>query len=221
MSRRLTLTLFPITAALLIGACSPSATPPASSSAPEASSGPAATATPVPAGSAAESMPAEATSAAVPVDPCQLVTADEASALASATFGAGTAGSTSGGALTCTYGGQTTSVVQVIVAQASDATTAQADWAQEQAQAQAALTKAAPAGVNLTFNLSDTAVTGADRAAVASAKVTVGGVTVGVSAIYVLKGATFFTFSDLAVGHDAASASALEAQALTSLARIP
>jgi hypothetical protein len=217
MSRRPTLILAPVAAALLLGACSGSTTPPGSPAASE----PAATATAAPTSTPATSSPAEGSAAPTALDPCQLVTAAEASALAGTSFGTGKEETTSGGAKICVYGSATTSVVQVIVAQAADAATAQANWAQEQAQAEAAIKQGVPSGVNFTLNVNDASVTGADRAAVASAQATIGGVSVAISAIYVLKGATFFTFSDLGVGHAAASTSALEAQAVTTLGRIP
>jgi hypothetical protein len=220
MSRRLTLALVPIVGALLVAACSPGATP-ATSNAPASSPGPELTASPIPASAPAATTAAEATAVPTALDPCQLVTADEASALSSASFGTGTEGTTSGGAKTCTYGGATSGVVQVLVAVAPDAATAQADWAQEQADAQNALKQSAPSGVSFTLNLNDTTVAGADRAAVASANMTISGVKVAVSAIYLLKGAVFVTFSDLAVGRDAASAATLEAQAGTTLSRLP
>ncbi len=216
MSRRVPLTLL-AGAAVLLAACSGSPTPTATpaSSPPEASPTAAPLSTPLPTSAA------EATSAPIAVDPCQLVTASEASALAGSSFGSGKESTTSGGAKICTYGAATTAVVMVIVAQASDAATAQTNWAQEEAQAQAQLKQGMPSGANATFDVKDVSVTGADRAAVATATATFGGVTIGISAIYVLKGATFFTFSDLVLGHAAAAEGALEAQATVTLGRVP
>jgi hypothetical protein len=164
---------------------------------------------------------AEQTGVPTSLDPCQLVTASEASALAGASFGAGTEGTTSGGAKTCVYGGQTLNVFQVLVAQAPDAATAQSQGTQLQAQAEDALKKGAPSGTNVSLNVTDVTVAGADKAAVATASATISGTTISISAIYVLKGATFFSFSDLVVGNAAPSSSALEAQAQTTLGRIP
>jgi Protein of unknown function (DUF3558) len=158
----------------------------------------------------------------VPLDPCQLVTSSEASSLTGATFAAGKEGTTSdGGGKTCSYGGQTANVFMVLVAQASDATTAQADWAQEEARAQAAINQAVPAGVSVNFTVADVSVTGADRAAVATGSTTISGVSVGITAVYLLKGAVFLTFSDLEVGHTPPTAAAMQAQAETSLTRLP
>ena len=65
------------------------------------------------------------------------MTSAEASSIAGVTFAAGKEDTTSGGAKTCGYGAKTPNVFMVIVAQAPDAATAQADWTQEQAKAQA------------------------------------------------------------------------------------
>lgn len=158
----------------------------------------------------------------VSLDPCQLVTSSEASSLAGASFGPGQEGTTEGGAKTCVYGAQTRNVFSVLVTQASDAATAQADWAQEQAKAQAAVKQGVPPGVNVNLNLTDVSnLAGADRAAVASFNTTISGVAVGITAIYVLKGAVFFSFSDLVVGAAPPSTSAMEAQAKTVLGRLP
>jgi hypothetical protein len=153
-----------------------------------------------------------------PVDPCQLVTAAEASALAGATFGAG-AESAQNGSRRCVYGGQTTNVFAVVVAQAPDSKTANAEWAQEEAQAEAAMVKDVPAGVTPP-QVADVSGYG-DRAATASAALTVQGHTIGISAIYVLKGATFFSYSDLVLDKSAPTVAALEAQATVSLGRVP
>lgn len=200
-------TVFVAAAGLLMVACggspsassSPTPTTPATASAPQQSASP------------------------VALDPCQLVTSSEASALAGASFAAGKEGTTSdGGGKTCAYGAQTANVFMVLVTQAPDAATAQADWAQEQARAQEALQQGVPAGLNVSLNVSDiSGVAGADRAAIASFNTTISGQAVGVIAIYVLKGRIFFTFSDLVVGHATPTASAMEAQAHTVLGRLP
>ena len=175
------------------------------------------------AGSASPTPSTTSTASASPValDPCVLVTAAEASALAGVTFAAGTEGTTdSGGGKTCTYGAGTTNVLTVLVAQAPDAATAQADWAQEQAKGQAALQKALPAGVAANLAVVDASVAGADKAAVATMSATISGVMVAITAIYVLKGATFLYTGDITVGKASPTPAAMEAQAGTSLSRI-
>lgn len=175
--------------------------------------------------SSTPSAPATASAAQTPatvsLDPCQLVPASEASALAGVTFAAGTAGTTEGGAKTCTYGGQTLNVFMVLVTQASDAATAQADWAQEEAKAQAAINQGIPGGASVNLNVADVSgVSGADRAAVATFSTTIGGQQVGITAIYLLKGPVFLTFSDLVLGRTPPTVAAIEAQAVTSLKRV-
>jgi uncharacterized protein DUF3558 len=157
----------------------------------------------------------------VALDPCQLVTGSEASSIAGASFSAGKEDTTSGGAKTCVYGAQTVNVFMVLVTQAPDAATAQADWTQAQAQAQAAIQQGLPQGASVNLNVTNLAVAGADKAAIASFNTTISGQAVGLIAIYLLKGPTFVTFSDLAVGKTAPTAATMEAQAQTTLGRLP
>ena len=170
------------------------------------------------------SAPAQLTPSASQVanlDPCQLVTQQEASTLAGTKFGAGKTEAISSAATMCTYGAQTLNVFTVEVAVAPDAATAQADWAQEEAQAQAAVQKlVAEAGASVTLKAGEITLPGADKAATAIATGSVGGKTLSISAIYVLKGAVFFTFADLVLGKSAPTASAMAAQAETSLSRV-
>jgi hypothetical protein len=227
------LLVFTLLAAAGLAACSgsnPTAAPAAATIAATASPapasvGPASLAPAAPsAASAASSMPSSLPASSVPVavDPCQLVTQGEASALAGTTFGPGKPETDSGGGKLCVYGGATTNVFMVIVGQAPDAATARAEWTQEQAKAQAALEKSVPAGMALNFKVNDvSSIPGADKAALASFKESIGNVTITASAVYLLKGPVFLSFSDLAVGHSAPATSAMEAQAATSLGRLP
>ncbi len=196
--------LIPFAAAglLLISACGSSS--PTASNSPAPSSSPSASAAAAPSST---------------LDPCQVLTASEASALAGASYSSGKATALSGSSSACVYGAQTANVVQVIVAQASDPASAQAQWTQEQAKAEAQIQQGLPPGASL--NTSSVSVSGADKAAIASYSATIGGQVVGIIAIYLLKGSVFLTFSDLAVGHQAASASAMQAQGATSLGRLP
>jgi hypothetical protein len=154
----------------------------------------------------------EPTGVPTDIDPCQLVTSDEASALAGAQFGAGKKDTTEGNGQICTYGSGTLNVFTVAVGVAPDAATAQAEKADFKAQIEQAM----PAGVNVT-ELPDFA----DGAAIFAGSTTIGGQKVSVSSIAVLKGTTFFAFSDLVLGGDAPSNDALQAQAQTCLGRIP
>ncbi len=227
------LLVFALLAAFGLAACSGS-----SPTAPPAAATPAATASPAPASVSPASLAPATVSAApaassvasslaassvpVAVDPCQLVTQSEASALAGTTFGAGKPETDPGGGKLCVYGGATANVFMVIVGQAPDPATAQAEWTQEQAKAQAALGKSVPAGMALNFKVNDvSSIPGADKAALASFTQSIGNVSIAASAVYLLKGAVFLSFSDLALGHSAPAASAMEAQAATSLGRLP
>lgn len=154
------------------------------------------------------------------MDPCQLVTAAEASALAGATYGAGAADDTGQGGRRCTYGAQTKQVFWVQTGAAASASAAQADWAQEQSQVESVLEQGLPAGVHVTTASTDVSGLG-DRAAVVTGTATISGVSIAVAALYMLKGPDLLAFGETAAGDAAPSASALQAQAQTSLARMP
>lgn len=110
----------------------------------------------------------------------------------------------------------------VTVAQATDAATAQADWSQEQAQAQNAMTRSVPPGVTVNFNTNDLSnVQGADRAALAQASMNLAGRPINAVAIYLLKGANFVTFSNLQVGQPGPTPEAMQSEAQTVVGRIP
>ena len=156
------------------------------------------------------------------LDPCKLVTAQEASKLAGAAYGAGVEETADNGAKECIYGRQTLNVFIVMVNVAADPATAEADWAKTEADAQAGLEKlASTEGASLGLHAGKITLPGANEAATASAGGPIGGHTLNVSAIYVLKGAVFFMFSDLLLDKPAPAASALAAEAGTVLTRIP
>lgn len=164
----------------------------------------------------------------VSLDPCQLVTASEASSLAGASFSTGTEVTntdTAGGGTSriCVYGGTTANVFEVLVAQASSASAAQAEWTAEEAKVQSAVSSGSsslPPGTNLQFNINDTSVSGADKAAAGTISATISGQTLAGSAVYVLKGAAFVAITDITVGHAAPTVSAMEGQAGTTLGRV-
>ncbi|HUA27408.1 MAG TPA: hypothetical protein VMC03_00865 [Streptosporangiaceae bacterium] len=212
---RRTAAAFAVTAsALLLAACGSSGNSSSASSAQTSapsSAAPAATTQ----NAAAPSQSAAATS----LDPCQLVTSSEASSLAGTTYGSGQEETDNGGKR-CVYGSGTTNVFTVEVAQAQDSATAQADWAQDQSEAQAAVEQKLPSGVNVTLDTQN--VTGlADRAATATGSTSIDGQAVGFSGIYLLKGATFLAFQDVQLGSAAPTASAMQTEAATALARVP
>jgi hypothetical protein len=211
---RRTAAAFAVTAsALLLTACSSSAKVSTS----QDSTSPA---TAQPTASTASAAAPSQSGAATSLDPCQLVTSSEASSLAGTSYGVGKEETNGSGEKICVYGYQTTNVFTVEVAQAQDAGTAQADWAQQQAQAQAAVQQKLPAGINISLNTSKVSGLG-DRAATANGTTSVAGQTLGLSGIYLLKGITFLAFQDVVLGHAAPSSADMQAEAKTALARVP
>jgi hypothetical protein len=162
-----------------------------------------------------------ATAKATTLDPCKLVTAAEASQLSGASFGAGveeTTGS-NGTGKRCTYGSQTKNVFFVQLGVATSADDAQAQWATEEAEADADLASEFPAELNVKFTKTDLTGLG-DSAAVGTGSGTIEGQTISGGVIYLLKGQYFLAFGDLTLG-TAPTADALEAQSATSLDRLP
>ena len=186
----------------------PASSPPASSSAP---------ASPTPTASA----PASPSQSSKPVnlDPCQLVTQDEASTLAKATYGPGQESTTPGGAKECVYGSQTLNVMDIIVAQAATPEEAQADYTTEQAQAQSLIATRLPAGIHVDLNTANTEGIG-DKAATVTGSETLLGKQISFTGIYVVSGPTFFTIGDLVVGAAPPTATAIQDQAKVVLGRI-
>ncbi len=220
---RSAVSLIALLGVVVLAGCSAATTTPspatvASQPAAAGSSAPVATPMPTPTPPPPSSPPAtsEPTGVATSLDPCQLVTSQEASQLAGATFGAGQESTTSGNGKICTYGSQTLNVFNVVVGQAPDVATAQAEKAQAQAEFQAQAQKVAAAGLKVTELPSF-----ADGAVVMSGSFTIEGKTISASSIYALKGAVFFGFSDLVFGRSAPSSAALQAQAQTVLGRLP
>lgn len=177
-----------------------------------------ATSAPPPATSAPPPVAASGSTVATDLDPCQLVTSSEASALAGTTFGSGQE-EKDGNTKRCTYGAQTLNVFTVEVAQAANVATAQAAWAQEEAEVDANLKQKVPAGVSISIATGNAAGIG-DQAASVFASTTIGGQAVGISGIYVLKGATFFAFQDFVLGKAPPAVAALEGEAKTVLGRV-
>ena len=199
---------------VLTAACTTTATGGPTASLPVVSQ-PLATPLPSAATSALPSFP-DGTAVPTSLDPCQLVTAQEASTLAGATFGAGKESTTEGNAKICTYGAQTANVLNSYVVQAPDVATAQAAEAAGLAAAKDAAEKQAP-GVN--FSQTELA-NFADGALVISASATISGQTLAISGIYVLSGTTFFAITDVVLGQSAPTSDALQAQARVVLGRI-
>jgi hypothetical protein len=72
-----------------------------------------------------------------------------------ATFGAGQEEPSGTDGKRCVYGSETTNVFSVIVGQADTSADAEADYSQEEADAQSAITKQAPSGVKLNEQTQD------------------------------------------------------------------
>jgi hypothetical protein len=196
----------------LLGACGASS----STTSPTASQSTASTPTP------AVPTPTPPLATAVPTsfDPCQIVTSSEASAIAGVTYGPGLEKTNSGNGKECVYGSETTNIFTVGVGVATDAATADADWATEEAKAKAAFARAVPPGITLAYNISDTSISGADRAAEGTMSAKIETETIAGCFIYLLKGPVFVNFGDLTVGHAAPPVSALESEASTVVGRI-
>ncbi|HSN10856.1 MAG TPA: hypothetical protein VLS51_01945 [Propionibacteriaceae bacterium] len=156
-------------------------------------------------------------SSGVAVDPCQVVTQSEASSLAGTTFGPGKE-TEADGSKTCVYTSNLTHAFQVLVTQASSPSEAQAQWSKYEAQATSAVGQLPSGAPTPTL----TPISGlGDRAESATVSASLAGQTLSGNAVYLLKGATFLALSDISVGSPAAAtASALQTQAKTSLSRL-
>jgi hypothetical protein len=152
------------------------------------------------------------------VDPCRVVTAAEASSLSGGFFGVGKK-SISHGSRRCVYGDSLLEFTVEISRAASTAEAAQAAFAQNEARARRALLDQVPAHLAASLHVSDVSGLG-DRAAIGTYSLQIGGETIGISAIYVLDGTTFLTFSDLNLSSAAPTDEAMEAQARASLSRL-
>jgi hypothetical protein len=186
---------------------SPTATPPPAN---QGGGGPRATVTPSP----TPSVTPEPTAVQTALDPCELVTAAEASQLAGVTYNAGVESTTSGGLKICTYGGQTKNVFEAYVIQAPDTATAKAG----EADALGSLNPDYP-GVKVSIApVTDYPDADAESA---QASATVSGIQFAVIGLYMLKGATFVGFSYVEVGGTGPTLDAFKAQGFTTLARVP
>ncbi len=175
---------------------------------------------PPPVSTTASASPAPAPNATD--DPCEVLTAAEASALAGVTFGPGLeedTGTADTPGKRCTYGAKTTNVFFVQIASAADASSAAAQWDQERAAVSEELTKPAPPELNLHPTATD--VPGlADKATIVSGTASLDVHTFAGTSIALLDGATYLSFGDLTVDAPAPTATAMEAQAKVSLGRL-
>ncbi len=158
------------------------------------------------------SMPV-ATGVATSLDPCQVVTQQDAAQLAGAPLTAGKEETTSGHGRICTYGAGTTNVFTVIVGQAPDVATAQAEEAAAE-QAIKRQTQGLPIKITQLTGIGDAAV-------FMTFSQSLGGKTLSGSSIYALKGTVFFGFSDLILGGAAPSQAAMTAEAQNVVNKLP
>jgi branched-chain amino acid transport system substrate-binding protein len=207
-----------VAAVLALAACSssggggPTTAPPAT----QASTAPPTTAAPAMPATTPE---ATAQGVALALDPCAVLPQAEASALLGVAAPAGKAQTLDGGGKMCVYAAGSQGVAQITLAQATSAADAGAVWDQERARANQALQQALQSQAQLSPTLSDLPGLG-DKASTASYSATIGPVTIAGSAIYVLKGPTFFGVSVLRLNGAAPTVDALKAEAQTILGRI-
>jgi hypothetical protein len=145
-----------------------------------------------------------------------MITSQEASSLAGATFGEGKQDTTPGGGKMCTYGAGTANVFTVEVAQAPDVASAKKDVDEFKADLEANLAQLTSEGLTIT-QLPDLA----DGGILATAHVELAGTYFEGIAIGFVKGTTFFGFSDILRGQKAPSEEAVRAEAEKVLAQLP
>ncbi len=215
--------------ALIAAGCSSSSAPSAVASAlSNTSFPPVATEAPTTApassdGTATEAPPESAGPSAVAtdIDPCQLITSEEASQLTGVTFGAGKESVSDKNVRSCNYAAAGGNLFTVEVAVAPDVATAKAAEAAARADLQDQAGKSANIGLKVT-ELPDFAPdieSGIDAAMLEGSMTTP--IQFGARAMFVLKDTIFFGFDDVAVGGQPPSADAMKAQARTVLGKLP
>lgn len=212
-------------AVLAVAACSGSATPSAVASAvaqisfpPVATEAP--TATPAPdASSTSSEAPQASLATAVPtdIDPCQLITAEEAGTLVGTTFAAGKASTGDNNVKICSYAGPGPNIFTVEVAVAPDVATAQAAEAQAKADLEAKASQGGLSGLTVTQLPGFAPNTDAAILEGSTSKP----IAVDARGMLLLRGVDFVAFSDIAVGGKAPSQDAMKAQANTVLGKLP
>lgn len=212
-----------VVAALAIGACTSAGSPNPSALASiiaNASLPPLASASPpAPAsqatGSGAPSESALPSAVATDIDPCQLITAADASALVGATFGAGKASTTENNLKICTYAAPGPNIFSVEVAVAPDVATAKAAEAATKADLESKTNNIPMTVTELPNFAPDT------DAALLEGAMSGGGLSAAGKAMFLLKGTTFVGFSDFSVGGQPPSAQAMKDKATEVLGKLP
>ena len=192
-------------AAIVVAACSTGgANPSASASAPVvAALTPAASVAATPEASApaaASEAPSEGvlpSAVATDIDPCQLITADDASAFVGVKFGPGRESTTDKNVKICNYDAPGPNLFFVEVAIAPDEATAKAAEAAQEADLESQAQDLASLGLTVTKMPGFAPNT---DAALLQGGLSQGGVSVAALAMFLLRGTTFVGFSDTAVG---------------------
>lgn len=180
------------------------------------------TATSVPTQAAATSAPqAAATNSpqqttTTQLDPCTLISSQEASSLVGVSFGQGVEASTPEGLKMCKYSSQSSNIFIVDVIEAPDVATAQSYKAKFLSDLQSNMQQLTSEGLNVTQ------LPGfADGAVKANANADVNGISFSDNAFGFLKGKVYLGFSDLSIGGKAPSDQAMQAEAAKVLAMLP
>jgi hypothetical protein len=193
-----------VVAALAVAGCtggaSPSATSPIIGN---ASPPPAASEAPAPAPSDTTSSEAPSESAlpsavATDIDPCQLITSADASSWVGVKFGAGKETTNENNIRSCNYNAAGPNLFFVAVGIAPDVATAKAAEAAEEANLQSQAESMAK--LNLTLEKLPNFADNTD-AAILQGGLSAAGEKVAARAMFVLRGTTFFTFSDIAINN--------------------
>jgi Protein of unknown function (DUF3558) len=211
--------------ALAVAGCTGGASPSAGSSAlPVSSLAPAASVatTPAPSDATASNAPSEGvlpSAVATNIDPCQLITSDDASSWTGVKFGAGKENTTEGNVRTCNYDAAGPNLFFVAVGIAPDVATAKA--AEAAAEADLESQAESMANLNLTVDKLPGFADNTD-AAVLQGGLSAAGQKIAARAMFVLRGTTFFSFSDTAVNSgEPPSEQAFKDKANELLAKLP
>jgi hypothetical protein len=154
---------------------------------------------------------------ATDIDPCQLITADEAGKLTGTTFGPGKESVSDKNVRSCNYAAAGGNLFTVEVAVAPDEATAKAaeDAAKQDLQDQAQKSANLPLKITQLPNFAPNTDAALMEASVTSP------IQFGARAMLVLRGTTFFAFDDVAVGGQPPSAQAMQDEAMTVLGKLP
>jgi len=180
------------------GIPSPSAVAPIianASAPPEASE----TIAPAPSDTIASDEPSESalpSAVATNIDPCQLITSADASSWVGVKFGAGKETTNENNIRSCTYAAPGPNIFFVAVGIAPDVDTAKAAEAAEEASLQEQANQLGNLAIEKIPNFADNT-----DAAILQGSMSAGGQKLGARAMYVLRGTTFFTFSDIAINN--------------------